>query len=63
MEPRRRNPLRRYPTAVCISVLHFGLAGAQDKSVEWPCISPEPSSLGDWGRANPLTAAVINARQ
>ena len=25
MEPRRRNPLRRYPTAVCISVLHFGL--------------------------------------
>jgi len=25
MEPRRRNPLRRSPTAVCISVLHFGL--------------------------------------
>ena len=24
-EPRRRNPLCRYPTAVCISVWHFGL--------------------------------------
>jgi hypothetical protein len=35
MEPRRRNPLRRYPTAVCISLLHFGLT-VQDESVEQP---------------------------
>ena len=31
MEPRRRNPLRRYPTAVCISVLHFGLTSPRQE--------------------------------
>ena len=36
MEPRRRNPLRRYPTAVCISVWHFGLTQSKDESVEQP---------------------------
>ena len=36
MEPRRRNPLRRYPTAVCISVLHFEHHPVQDESVEQP---------------------------
>ena len=36
MESRRRNPLRRYPTAVCISVLHFGTHPVQDESVEQP---------------------------
>ena len=36
MEPRRRNPLRRYPTAVCISVLHFGLTSPRR---ELSCLS------------------------
>jgi hypothetical protein len=33
MESRRRNPLRRYPTAVCISVLHFGLTQPKTRAL------------------------------
>ena len=36
MEPRRRNPLRRYPTAVCISVLHFGLTPYKTRALNSP---------------------------
>ena len=36
MEPRRRNPLRRYPTAVCISVLHFGLTQPKTRALNSP---------------------------
>lgn len=36
MEPRRRNPLRRYPTAVCISVLHFGLTQSKARALNSP---------------------------
>ena len=36
MEPRRRNPLRRYPTAVCISVLHFGLTQSKTRALNSP---------------------------
>ena len=36
MEPRRRNPLRRYPTAVCISVLHFGLTQSKTRALNGP---------------------------
>ena len=36
MEPRRRNPLRRYPTAVCISVLHFGLTRSKTRALNSP---------------------------
>ena len=54
MDPRRRKPLRRYPTAVCIGVWHVKLTQPtqpKDKSVEqpWPsrwgkmATSPLPS--------------------
>jgi hypothetical protein len=33
MEPRRRNPLRRYPAAVCISLLHFGLTQSKTRAL------------------------------
>jgi hypothetical protein len=33
---RRRNPLRRYPTAVCISVLHFGLTQSKTRALNSP---------------------------
>ena len=36
MEPRRRNPLRRYPTAVCISVLHSGLTQSKTRALNSP---------------------------
>ncbi len=36
MEPRRRNPLRRYPTAVCISVWHFGLTQSKTGALNSP---------------------------
>jgi hypothetical protein len=36
MESRRRNPLRRYPTAVCISVLHFGLTQSKTRALNSP---------------------------
>ena len=36
MESRRRNPLRRYPTAVCISVLHFGLTQPKTRALNSP---------------------------
>jgi hypothetical protein len=36
MEPRRRNPLRRYPTAVCISVWHFGLTQSKTRALNSP---------------------------
>ena len=40
MEPRRRNPLRRYPTAVCISVLHFGLTQSKTRALNSPDGTP-----------------------
>ena len=36
MEPRCRNPLRRYPTAVCISVWHFGLTQPKTRALNSP---------------------------
>jgi hypothetical protein len=36
MKPRRRNPLRRYPTAVCISVWHFGLTRSKTRALNSP---------------------------
>ena len=36
MEPRRRNPLRRYPTAVCISVWHFELTQSKTRALNSP---------------------------
>ena len=36
MDPRRRNPLRRYPTAVCISVLHFELTRSKMRALNSP---------------------------
>ena len=41
MEPRRRNPLRRYPTAVCISVWHFGLTQSKTRA-----LNMAPSTFG-----------------
>jgi hypothetical protein len=41
MEPRRRNPLRRYPTAVCISVLHFGLTQSKTRALNSPGSLPQ----------------------
>ena len=40
MESRRRNPLRRYPTAVCISVLHFGLTQPKTRALNSPAWPP-----------------------
>ena len=40
MEPRRRNPLRRYPTAVCISVWHFGLTQPKTRALNSPGVAP-----------------------
>ena len=40
MESRRRNPLRRYPTAVCISVLHFGLTQPKTRALNSPGAHP-----------------------
>ena len=40
MESRRRNPLRRYPTAVCISVLHFGLTQSKTRALNSPALQP-----------------------
>jgi hypothetical protein len=54
MEPRRRNPLRRYPTAVCISVLHFGLTQSKTRALN----SPEMPALL-WSRTRPTSAAVL----
>jgi len=39
MEPRRRNPLRRYPTAVCISVWHFGLTQSKTRALNSPGVT------------------------
>ncbi len=36
MEPRRRNPLRRYPTAVPMSVWHFGLTQSKTRALNGP---------------------------
>ena len=36
MEPRRRNPLRRYPKVVCISVWHFGLTHSKTRALNSP---------------------------
>ena len=44
MEPRRRNPLRRYPAAVCISLLHFGLTQSKTRALNSP--AAEVGSLG-----------------
>ena len=44
MEPRRRNPLRRYPTAVCISVLHSGLTQSKTRALNSPGYKP-PDAL------------------
>jgi CheY-like chemotaxis protein len=43
MESRRRNPLRRYPTAVCISVLHFGLTQPKTRALNSPGEHPDIS--------------------
>ena len=40
MEPRRRNPLRRYPTAVCISVLHSELTQSKTRALNSPGCHP-----------------------
>ena len=48
MEPRRRNPLRRYPTAVCIRVWHFGLTQSKTRALN----SPGVGSLVDIGFDN-----------
>ena len=40
MEPRRRNPLRRYPAAVCISLLHFGLTQSKTRALNSPADAP-----------------------
>ena len=52
MEPRRRNPLRRYPTAVCISVWHFGLTQSKTRAAG----SPRPSQGGGvrWQKTTPI---------
>ena len=41
MEARRRNPLRRYPTAVCISVWHFGLTQSKTRALNSPVVTPK----------------------
>ena len=47
MEPRRRNPLRHYPTAVCISVLHFGLTRPETRALNSPDRQPPiPITIG-----------------
>ena len=46
MEPRRRNPLRRSPTAVCISVLHFGLTQPKTRALN----GPAKFGLADFGK-------------
>ena len=45
MEARRRNPLRRYPTAVCISVLHFGLTQPKTRALNSPGRPPIPPGV------------------
>ena len=47
MESRRRNPLRRYPTAVCISVLHFGLTQSKTRALNSPDRHPKKNCPGD----------------
>ena len=64
MEPRRRNPLRRYPTAVCISVLHFGLTQSKTRALNSPEGAPRgpsviPSYDGD--RSGPRAPASRTA--
>jgi N6-adenosine-specific RNA methylase IME4 len=50
MEPRRRNPLRRYPTAVCISVLHSGLTHSKTRALNSPAMLPEAIDvMRAWG--------------
>ena len=50
MEPRRRNPLRRYPTAVCISVLHFGLTQSKTRALNSPGRHERPEAGNYDGR-------------
>ena len=60
MEPRRRNPLRRYPMAVCIGVWHFGLTQPtrpKDKSVEQPWVF---GLCPDWAVAVVAMAGITN---
>ena len=45
MESRRRNPLRRYPTAVCISVLHFGLTHSKTRALNSPGIDARSNDM------------------
>jgi len=45
MESRRRNPLRRYPTAVCISVLHFGLTHSKTRALNSPVSTAQTVSV------------------
>jgi len=40
MEARRRNPLRRYPKVVCISVWHFGLTHSKTRALNSPELQP-----------------------
>ena len=57
MEPRRRNPLRRYPTAVCISVLHFGLTQSKTRALNSPG-SILPGRRSPFERGHPPTIHV-----
>jgi hypothetical protein len=53
MEPRRRNPLRRYPTAVCISVWHFGLTQSKTRALNSPAFRVRKRrwvAVGEWTR-------------
>jgi hypothetical protein len=47
MEPRRRNPLRRYPAAVCISLLHFGLTQSKTRALNSPAPTRQKNHLSD----------------
>ena len=58
MEPRRRNPLRRYPTAVCISVWHFGLTQSKTRALNSPGWTP---LVGQFGGMDKLGSDVRQA--
>ena len=54
MEPRRRNPLRRYPTAVCISVWHFGLTQSKTRALNSPDQGPCSYDMKTCSRVRPM---------
>jgi hypothetical protein len=59
MEPRRRNPLRRYPTAVCISVWHFGLTQSKTRALNSPGGDPHATGLRQLRPEVPLSVARL----